>query len=48
MSKGCQFISGRPSADDRCKCGKPTLPGKPYCAKHFARCYRKPESADKE
>lgn len=34
----CQYIKGEPSADDACKCLKPAVPGKPYCAEHQALC----------
>lgn len=32
---GCQWIFGEPSADALC-CGRPALPGSPYCAEHHA------------
>lgn len=34
----CQYIAGRPSADDTCKCGRPTDSRGVYCAAHQARC----------
>lgn len=36
----CQWIDGEPSADDACKCGRPTIPGFSYCAPHVARAYQ--------
>lgn len=39
QSKHCQYISGEPSLDDSCKCGAPVVPGKPYCQRHYQRCY---------
>jgi hypothetical protein len=41
----CQWIDGEPSADDACKCGAATVPGKPYCAAHWARAWVQPEPA---
>ncbi len=35
--RGCQWIEGEPSADDRCKCGKPVVPGASYCEPHLRR-----------
>ena len=32
----CQWISGEPSVDDRCKCGQPTAGG-PWCGEHAVR-----------
>ena len=37
----CQWIADEPSADDSCKCGKPTVNGV-YCAKHLKAAYIKP------
>ena len=34
----CQYIAGEPSADDRCKCRRPALPGSPYCEIHGQIC----------
>lgn len=36
--KQCQFIKGKPTADDKCKCGKPVVAEASYCAKHLAKC----------
>src|SRR5579862_4404553 len=33
----CQWIEGEPSEDDACKCGRPSIPGRSYCAPHLAR-----------
>ena len=38
---GCQWITGEPSADDACKCGKSTINGV-YCEKHLKLAYIKP------
>ncbi len=36
----CQHIKDEPTADDSCKCGKPTVPGlSPYCAEHMKLCW---------
>ncbi len=35
--RACQWITGEPSADDRCKCGRPAVSGSPYCAHHRDR-----------
>ncbi len=42
----CQWIAGQPSADDACKCGRPTVGG-PWCAEHkaHARGQRQPGEA---
>jgi len=36
-SSKCQWIDGMPSADDRCKCGKDTVPHRRYCDEHNKR-----------
>lgn len=36
--KSCQFMEGKPSADDGCKCGALTMDGV-YCQAHRNRCY---------
>ena len=41
--KKCQWIEGDPSADDRCKCGKRTKDGNPYCSKHQSIAYHAPK-----
>lgn len=33
----CQWITGEPSADEACKCGRSTVRGASYCARHRAR-----------
>lgn len=38
--KTCQYIEGRPEANDACKCGKPVLENSSYCAKHDVICWR--------
>ena len=41
--KQCQWIDGDPKAGGvTMVCGKPVVPGKPYCAEHCARAYRAP------
>ena len=35
----CQYIAGRPSSDDACKCGRPVKPRSPYCPEHAARVH---------
>ncbi len=35
--RACQWIAGEPSADDGCKCGRPTVSGSAYCAYHRGR-----------
>ena len=42
----CQFIAGRPSTDDACKCNRPTRPGSSYCAPHHALCWYPAEEED--
>ena len=37
--KSCQFIAGKPSSSDRCKCSRPTKPGSSYCGRHHALCW---------
>lgn len=41
----CQYIEGEPTADDSCKCGKPSAPGFSWCADHKAVVYQPPEAA---
>lgn len=38
----CSWIEGTPRKGVWDTCGRPTLPGKPYCEEHFARAYNKP------
>lgn len=40
MTRPCQWIESDPAPDDSCKCGKPSLPRKPYCAEHHQRAYQ--------
>lgn len=37
----CQWIAGQPSADDACKCGQRSVPGRPYCPDHEAKAYQR-------
>lgn len=41
-ARTCQFPHGDPKSPDFRFCGKPAKTGKPYCAEHYAVCYRKP------
>ena len=43
-AKGCQWIEGDPTSDDSCKCLKPALVGKSYCAEHQELSLRKDET----
>jgi len=38
-SRGCAYPIGDPRAPDFHFCDAPSLPGKPYCAAHYHRCY---------
>ena len=40
----CQWIDGEPLAADSCKCLSPAIPGKPWCADHYVRVYRRLEA----
>ena len=42
----CQYIAGKPSPDDTCKCGRETKPRSPYCPEHDARCYPAAEAVE--
>lgn len=49
--KVCQWISGKPSRDDSCKCGAPVVPSPlaaPYCAKHAAMSVVKPAKVERD
>lgn len=46
-ARTCQWIAGDPSADDACKCGKPTAPGSVYCPDHLARAFT-PRTAEQD
>lgn len=37
LGKVCQWIEGKPSSDDACKCGAPVVPQRAYCREHLAR-----------
>ena len=37
--KGCQYISGQPSIDNACKCGRATIEDSAYCAGHHRDCH---------
>ncbi|MGI9503953.1 MAG: GcrA family cell cycle regulator [Geminicoccaceae bacterium] len=39
----CQWIEGKPTPEDDCKCGAPVMRGKPYCEAHWAKAWRKAE-----
>jgi hypothetical protein len=41
---GCQWIEGRPSWKDDCKCGRSPFAGTAWCSEHFARVYGDPGS----
>ena len=38
----CQWITEEPTADDSCKCGKPTVDGT-YCQRHLDMAFIKTE-----
>lgn len=38
----CQWIDGLPGPDDACKCGRPVVPGRPWCTIHIAFVYEPP------
>jgi len=40
--KKCQYIEGKPTIDDACKCGEPAQVGSSYCPPHHAVCCQKP------
>lgn len=42
----CQFIDGEPSPDDSCKCLKPAVPGRAWCAEHLERVYQRVERGE--
>ena len=41
----CQYIAGKPSADDACKCRRPTKQGSSYCPCHSELCRKTEEAA---
>lgn len=42
----CQWIEGKPTGDDRCKCRRKTAHGVSWCAAHLERIYLPPEVAE--
>lgn len=49
--KTCQWISGRPTRSDECKCGAPVVPSPlaaSYCAKHAAMSVQKPAKVERD
>lgn len=42
----CQWIAGEPRADDACKCGSATGPGRVYCPEHEIRARRPVQSEE--
>ena len=44
---GCKWPIGHPGDNDFYFCGKPTIPGKPYCGEHCLIAYRRKDSHHK-
>ena len=44
---GCKWPIGHPGDDDFYFCGKPVVPGKPYCGEHCLIAYRRKDSHQK-
>ena len=44
---GCKWPIGHPGDSDFYFCGKPTIPGKPYCGEHCVIAYRRKDSHQK-
>ena len=44
---GCKWPIGHPGDSDFYFCGKPTIPGKPYCGEHCLVAYRRKDSNQK-
>ena len=44
---GCKWPIGHPGDNDFYFCGKPTIPGKPYCGEHCLIAYRRKDSHQK-
>lgn len=44
----CQWIDGKPTPDDSCKCGAPVLIGAPYCAAHWTKAWRPMTKEEKD
>ena len=45
LPRRCQYIAGKPSADDACKCRRPTKQGSSYCPRHSELCQQTEEAA---
>ena len=44
---GCKWPIGHPGDNDFYFCGKPVIPGKPYCGEHCLVAYRRKDSHQK-
>ena len=44
---GCKWPIGHPGDEDFYFCGKPVIPGKPYCGEHCLIAYRRKDSHQK-
>ena len=44
---GCKWPIGHPGDTDFYFCGKPVIPGKPYCGEHCLIAYRRKDSHQK-
>lgn len=44
---GCKWPIGHPGDNDFYFCGKPVIPGKPYCGEHCMTAYRRKDSHQK-
>ena len=44
---GCKWPIGHPGDSDFYFCGKPVIPGKPYCGEHCLIAYRRKDSQQK-
>ena len=45
--KGCKWPIGHPGDNDFYFCGKPIIPGKPYCGEHCLTAYRRKDNNQK-
>jgi len=45
--KGCKWPIGHPGDEDFYFCGKPVIPGKPYCGEHCLTAYRRKDNNQK-
>ena len=45
--KGCKWPIGHPGDSDFYFCGKPVIPGKPYCGEHCLTAYRRKDNNQK-